>query len=91
VHARNRAGLQVVEHVPTHGEALFRKIAAHDHEGIVAKRADAPYVRARQSTWLKIKNKGVLAARSGGVAGPRRSLPLIAGLTEMNSGAAWSS
>jgi bifunctional non-homologous end joining protein LigD len=49
---------QLSQHVPTYGQALFREIVAHDHEGIVAKRADAPYLRGRQSAWLKIKNKG---------------------------------
>jgi bifunctional non-homologous end joining protein LigD len=31
------------EHVEQHGEALFRAIAADDHEGIVAKCTGAPY------------------------------------------------
>ena len=39
------------------GEALFREIARHDQEGIVAKRLEAPYRAGRQPTWLKIKNK----------------------------------
>ena len=49
-------GLQVVEHVHTHGEALFRAIVEHDQEGIVAKRMDAPYRADRQPTWIKVKN-----------------------------------
>jgi ATP-dependent DNA ligase len=50
--------LQLIEHVETHGEALFHAIAAQDFEGIVAKRVDAPYRPGRQSAWLKIKNRG---------------------------------
>jgi len=52
-----RPGVQIVQHVPTYGEALFREIARHDQEGIVAKRLDAPYRAGRQPTWLKVKNK----------------------------------
>jgi len=36
-------GIQIIEHVPMHGEALFRAIVEHDQEGIVAKQLDAPY------------------------------------------------
>jgi ATP-dependent DNA ligase len=56
-HAHPGAGVQVVQHVPTHGEALFREVAAHDQEDIVAKRLDAPYRAGRQPVWLKIKNR----------------------------------
>ena len=48
-----------------HGEALFREIARHDQEGIVAKRIDAPYRAGRQSSWLKIKNRDY--SRRGGI------------------------
>jgi bifunctional non-homologous end joining protein LigD len=50
------AGIQVIEAIPTHGEALFAAIVEHDHEGIVAKRLDAPYRAGRHAHWLKIKN-----------------------------------
>ena len=49
--------LHLIEHVETHGEALFHAIAAQDFEGIVAKRVDAPYKAGRQAAWLKIKNR----------------------------------
>jgi bifunctional non-homologous end joining protein LigD len=45
-------GIQIIEHVETHGEAWFRAIAADDHEGIVAKRADAPYRAGKQPAWI---------------------------------------
>ena len=38
-------------------DAIFREIARHDQEGIVAKRMNAPYRAGRQPTWLKIKNR----------------------------------
>jgi ATP-dependent DNA ligase len=50
-------GIQIIEHVEVHGEALFRAIAADDHEGIVAKRADAPYRAGPHNAWLKVKNR----------------------------------
>jgi ATP-dependent DNA ligase len=52
-----RSGIQVVQAIPTHGEALFAAIVEQDHEGVVAKRLDAPYRAGRQSAWVKIKNK----------------------------------
>jgi len=64
-------GVQIIEHVETHGEALFRAILDGDHEGIVAKRMDAPYRAGPSSAWLKIKNREY--ARRGAVEwqGPR--------------------
>ena len=56
-HVERRPGVQIIEHVEQHGEALFRAIAADDHEDIVAKQADAPYQAGRQDAWVKIKNK----------------------------------
>jgi ATP-dependent DNA ligase len=56
-HVEPTPGLQIIEHVETHGDALFRAIVEHDQEGIVAKRVDAPYRSNRQSTWIKIKNR----------------------------------
>ena len=50
-------GIQPIEYIETRGEALFREIARHDQEGIVAKRIDAPYRAGRQPTWVKITNK----------------------------------
>jgi len=56
-HIRGTAGIQIIQHIETHGEALFRAIAADDHAGIVAKRADAAYRAGPHNTWLKIKNR----------------------------------
>ncbi len=50
-------GVKVIEHLETHGEALFRAIVDGDHEGIVAKRMDAPYRAGPHNAWLKIKNR----------------------------------
>ena len=50
-------GVKVMEHLETHGEALFLAIVDGDHEGIVAKRADASYRAGPHNACLKIKNR----------------------------------
>lgn len=42
-------------HVRGHAGEVHGKICAAGHEGIVAKRADAPYRSGRGKSWLKIK------------------------------------
>ena len=37
------------------GEEFFREACAKGWEGLIAKRADSPYVHARSSDWLKLK------------------------------------
>ena len=43
------------DHVIGHGEDLFREICKQGGEGLIAKRADAPYRSERSRNWLKIK------------------------------------
>ena len=50
--------VRYVEHIESHGIALFQRICKLDLEGIVAKHKAAPYVTERQqSTWFKILNR----------------------------------
>lgn len=42
-------------HVVGNGPAVHARICKEGHEGIVAKRADAPYRSGRGRTWLKVK------------------------------------
>jgi len=56
-HVEPVPGIQIIEHVETHGEALFRAIIDGDHEGIVAKRVDAPYLAGPNNGWLKVENR----------------------------------
>lgn len=74
-------GLGVVrfaDHVEGDGDALFAAAKQHGLEGIVAKRADAPYETGRRSTrWLKLKvPRSARLAIVGWVAGrgSRRAL-----------------
>jgi ATP-dependent DNA ligase len=39
-------------------EAEARRVWAQGHEGLMIKRADAPYIRARSDDWLKLKQPG---------------------------------
>lgn len=43
------------DHIATHGEALLGQVVARGLEGVVAKRADAPYRSTRSRDWLKMK------------------------------------
>ncbi|MEO8605015.1 MAG: DNA ligase D [bacterium] len=48
--------IRFADHIETEGAAFFDAAAAHDVEGIVAKRADSPYRSGKRSTdWQKIK------------------------------------
>ncbi|MEN2786450.1 DNA ligase D [Sphingomonas qilianensis] len=49
------ARLQYSEHITGSGEQLFENMCREGYEGVVSKRADAPYRGARTKNWLKIK------------------------------------
>ncbi|MDB5538342.1 MAG: ATP-dependent ligase [Devosia sp.] len=52
---RDDAVVQYSEHVRGHGEEVLKAMCAAHQEGVIAKRADAPYRHERTKTWLKIK------------------------------------
>ncbi len=47
--------IRFADHVEERGEELFDKVRGLGLEGIVAKKADAPYRGGRSSQWLKIR------------------------------------
>jgi bifunctional non-homologous end joining protein LigD len=47
--------LRLVEHVEEHGEAFYAEVSRLRLEGIVAKRARAPYRAGRYPDWLKLR------------------------------------
>lgn len=51
----NDACLRYADHVMGSGEALFDAMCREGFEGIVSKRADAPYRGDRTRAWLKVK------------------------------------
>ncbi|MFO0584193.1 MAG: DNA ligase D [Anaeromyxobacter sp.] len=47
--------LRYADHVPGQGVALFEKVQAMGLEGVMAKKADAPYRAGRSGAWLKVR------------------------------------
>ena len=65
--------LRFTEHKDTDGEAYFRQACASGWEGIIAKRADAPYRAGRTRDWLKFKCEAGQEFVIGGFTDPRGS------------------
>jgi bifunctional non-homologous end joining protein LigD len=63
--------LRFTEHVNTDGEAYFRQACASGWEGVIAKRADAPYRAGRSRDWLKFKCESGQEFVIGGFTDPR--------------------
>ena len=49
--------LRFLEHVDEEGDALYREAMRLDLEGIVAKKASAPYKAGRSPLWLKLRSR----------------------------------
>ena len=47
--------IHVADHIIGAGEALYRALCEAGQEGIIAKRADAPYRGRRSKAWVKVK------------------------------------
>lgn len=47
--------IQYSEHVVGHGDKVLGAVCRDGHEGVIAKKADAPYRGERTRSWLKIK------------------------------------
>lgn len=54
-HVSRNSALQVSDHVEGDGRALYRHAAEIGLEGVVSKKADAPYHEGRSQGWLKAK------------------------------------
>jgi bifunctional non-homologous end joining protein LigD len=68
-----RGHLRYTPHRRGDGEKLFRHACAHKWEGLVAKRAESPYVPKRSRDWLKIKCKRSQELVIGGWTPPKGS------------------
>ncbi|HEV7274679.1 MAG TPA: DNA ligase D [Devosiaceae bacterium] len=55
-HVTNRSPIQYSDHVEGDGDALYQRAAEIGLEGVISKRADAPYSAGRSSGWLKSKS-----------------------------------
>jgi len=63
--------LHFTEHKETDGEAYFRQACASGWEGVIAKRAEAPYRAGRTRDWLKFKCEAGQEFVIGGFTDPR--------------------
>jgi bifunctional non-homologous end joining protein LigD len=63
--------LRFTEHRNTDGEAYYRQACASGWEGVIAKRADAPYRAGRSRDWLKFKCEAGQEFVIGGFTDPR--------------------
>jgi DNA ligase D-like protein (predicted ligase) len=68
-----RGPLRLTPHRNRDGEALFREACRKGWEGLIAKRADAPYVHGRSRDWLKFKCGFEQELVVGGFTAPRGS------------------
>lgn len=67
---RNDGPVRYSEHVRGHGEEVLKQACRRGLEGIVSKRADAPYESRRTRTWLKLKCHGRQELVVGGYTKP---------------------
>ena len=63
--------LRLTPHRNREGETLFREACRRGWEGLIAKRADAPYVHGRSRDWLKFKCSAEQELVIGGYTAPR--------------------
>ena len=78
--------IKFADHVIGAGEKLFATMCEAEFEGIIAKRADAPYAGKRTQAWLKIKctrrQEFVIIGWSESAARTRGFKSLLLGLNE---------
>jgi len=68
-----RDPLRYTEHRDTDGEAFYAEACRQGWEGLIAKRADAPYRPGRSRDWLKFKCETNQEFVIGGFSDPQRS------------------
>ena len=66
-------GVRLTPHRNENGEALFQEACRKGWEGLIAKRADSPYVATRSRDWLKLKCEQGQELVIGGFTPPRGS------------------
>jgi DNA ligase D-like protein (predicted ligase) len=65
--------LRLSQHRDEDGEAFYREACRKGWEGLIAKRADGPYVHGRSRDWLKLKCSAEQELVIGGYTEPRGS------------------
>jgi DNA ligase D-like protein (predicted ligase) len=66
-------GVRLTPHRNEDGEAFFAEACTKGWEGLIAKRADSPYVHGRSRHWLKLKCAQGQELAIGGYTAPRGS------------------
>jgi len=65
--------VKLSDHIVGDGERFFKEIEKFHLEGMIAKRAESPYVQRRSSDWLKVKTVLRSEVVVGGYTQPRAS------------------
>jgi bifunctional non-homologous end joining protein LigD len=65
--------VRLTPHRNRDGEAMFREACRKGWEGLIAKRAESPYLRGRSRDWLKFKCSAEQELVIGGYTAPRGS------------------
>lgn len=70
---RPASAIKLSEYIEADGKAFFKQIEKFHLEGMIAKRANSPYVPKRSSDWLKVKTIQRSEVVVGGYTEPRGS------------------
>ena len=65
--------VRLTPHRNAEGEAYYREACSNGWEGLIAKRADSPYVHGRSRDWLKLKCSAEQELVIGGYTPPKGS------------------
>jgi bifunctional non-homologous end joining protein LigD len=68
------AHIKYIEHLAEAGDAVLKSACSLNLEGIISKRAAAPYQSGRSETWMKAKCRGGHEVVIGGWSGSARNL-----------------
>ena len=77
---RFHGNVRFTPHRNTDGQDYYRYACSHGWEGLIAKRADAPYVHGRSRDWLKLKCSAEQELVVGGFTAPKGSRTILGAL-----------
>ena len=77
---RFHGNVRFTPHRNTDGQGYYRHACSHGWEGLIAKRADAPYVHGRSRDWLKLKCSAEQELVVGGFTAPKGSRTILGAL-----------
>ena len=77
---RFHGNVRFTPHRNTDGQDYYRHACSHGWEGLIAKRADAPYVHGRSRDWLKLKCSAEQELVVGGFTAPKGSRTILGAL-----------